>query len=696
MKLLLAIMFLVESFSAVTPIDGSDTFARLSDDGKQVLQCAFKDGKQQSVLFDVNNTIGERISEFDGYSLSPDGTKMLIWTNSERIYRHSFAADYYIYTIRSRKLERLSDGGKQQAAQFSPDGNQVAFVRDNNLFICKLLYDNAEVQITKDGAAGAIINGAPDWVNEEEFGVETAFCFTADGARLCWLRYDESRVPIYPLARYDGTTCTTYEYKYPVAGEQNATVTAWTYDIKSRKTQQMQVPMDADGYMPRLLATDDPDRVMVYTMNRHQDGLSIYTVNPSTTLAQLVVKEQADCYVPEDVIHQTLIVGNTLLVPSDRTGYMHLYLYNLNGQLLRSVGEGTQIVTDVYGYDETTGDVYYQLATTPQNRQVAVSHKNGKVDILAGEDGWNSAIFSADNRYFINTHSTANSPYTVTLRNNTGKTLATPIDNASTKAVMAREGRGRREFFTFTTSEGVALNGWMLKPPAMDANKRYPVVMYQYSGPGSQQVINSWRCGSMGQAFDYELAEKGYIVVCVDGRGTGGRGAQFEKQTYLNLGRVEARDQVETAQWLARQSYVDGNRIGIWGWSYGGFNTLMAMSESTIFKCGVAVAPPTSWRFYDTIYTERYMRTPQENASGYDYSPLTRASQLSGDLLIVHGLMDDNVHPQNTFEYTAALVEADKDFRELIYTNKNHSIYGGNARKHVLRQVSDWMEANLK
>ncbi len=699
--------FEAENLRGINPIGTSDQYAAVSEDGKQIVQRSFANGKQTAVLFDVNNTIGTAISSFDGYTLSKDGSKMLIYTNSEPVYRHSFKADYYIYTVRTRKLERLSDGGKQQIPQFSPDGNQIAFVRDNNIYLVKLLYDNAESQITKDGKHNGIINGAPDWVNEEEFAVNSSFCFNADGTKICWLRYDESNVPEYTLQLYKGAGTEKpeytdypggYTYKYPKAGQNNSVVTAWSYDIQSHRTQQLQVPSDdTDTYMPRITATDDPDKIVIYTLNRLQDNLNIYAVNPSSTLSQLLVQEKADKYIQGNVIPEIKVCASSILLPSDRSGYMHLYLYNANGQQTREIGSGDEIVTDVYGYNEATEDVYYQVAPDPFNRYVAVSRKNGKTEVLAGNDGWNAAKFSGDYAYFINTWSDMNTPYIITARNNKGKTLATIIDNSALAEKMSRNGWNRREQFSFTTSESVTLNGWMVKPEGFSSQKKYPVIMYQYSGPGSQQVVNGWHCASMGQGFDYYLAGLGYVVVCVDGRGTGGRGAAFEKSVYMQLGVLEAKDQVETALWLGSQSYVDKDRIGIWGWSYGGFNTLMSMSEGRqVFNCGVAVAPVTSWKYYDTVYTERYMRTPGQNPDGYDNNPISRADNLSGALLLCIGTNDDNVHPQNTMEYADALVDADKDYTEVLYTNRNHSIFGGNARSHLMRQITEWFNSHLQ
>lgn len=700
--------FAAKTVNGINPIEGTDTYARISDDGKRVDCYSFKTGKLLRNLFDVSNTMGKKIDSFDGYILSPDGTRMLIQTKTKSIYRRSFTAVYYLYNIASRKLEPLSDGGPQQVPVWSKDGLQVAFVREGNIYLVKLLYDNAEVQVTKDGKFNEVINGLPDWVNEEEFGFNRALTFNADGTMICWLRYDEKDVKTYSLQMYKGMKPEKqenavypgfYSYKYPKAGEDNSKVTAWSYDIKSHRISKLQVPLDADGYMPRIKATDDANKVVVYTMNRHQDELCLYSVNPRSTVAQLIVKEHVEKYVKEEAMEAVTFIGNNVLLPSDRSGFMKLYIYSMNGQLHRTIG-GDYDITAIYGYDAKTGDVYYQAAALgPSDRQVYVAHKNGKTVRLSDKKGWNTALFSGDYQYFVNTWSDYNTPYVVTTRDNNGRVISTLQDNADLKAKVAESGFAKREPFSFTTSEGVQLNGWILKPLNFDASKRYPVIMHQYSGPGSQQVTDSWSAGSMGQggAFDSYLAQQGFIVVSVDGRGTGGRGADFEKCTYLKIGDLESKDQVEAALYLGSLPFVDKDRIGIWGWSYGGFNTLMSMSEGRgVFCAGVAIAPPTSWRFYDSIYTERYMRTPKENPDGYDVNPIVRAQKLHGALLLCHGTADDNVHPQNSYEYAEALVQADKDFRELYYTNRNHSIYGGNTRNHLLRQVANFFVTELK
>lgn len=701
--------FAGERVSGINPLKGTDQYARISADGKRIEQYSFKTGKLTDVLFDADKTQGEHIDAFDGYIMSPDDTHMLISTKRQSVYRRSYKAVFYIYTIKSRKLEKLSDSGPQQCPVWSPDGQQIAFVRDNNIFLVKLLYDNSESQITKDGKFNEVINGIPDWVNEEEFEFNKALTFNVDGTMLCWIKYNEKAVKEYSLQLYKGSHPEHndyavypgyYSYKYPKAGQDNSKVTAWSYDIKSHRTQQLQIPLDADGYMPRILPTPDANKILIYTMNRHQDALNLYTVNPRSTVAHLLLKESVGKYVKENAMANIKMGSNYLIVPSDRDGFLHLYVYNHNGQLLRKVAPGNYDITEVYGMDETTGDIYYQAAAlNPHDRQIFVIHKNGKTERLTSQEGWNTAVFSGDYKYFINAWSDYNTPFVYTTRSNNGAVIFTNVDNKALKDKTVQYGWVKKEPFSFTTSEGVKLDGWMMKPANFDPTKKYPIIMFQYSGPGSQQVVNSWNAGSMGQggAFDEYLTQQGFIVACVDGRGTGGRGADFEKCTYLKLGNLEAKDQVETALYLSSLSFVDKDNIGIWGWSYGGFCTLMSMSEGRpIFKAGVAVAPPTSYRYYDTVYTERYMRTPQENPTGYDDCPISRASKLSGALLICHGSADDNVHPQNTFEYTEALVQADKDFKENIYTNRNHSIFGGNTRNHLLRQITQWFEEHLK
>ena len=685
--------FRAETLAAVEPLSDGETYAQISDDGKRIVAYSFKTGKQVGVIFDATTARGPQVTHVDGYIVSPDGKRLLIQTETKSIYRRSFTATYYIYSIQNNKLEPLSDGGPQQSPVWSPDGNVIAFVRDNNIFLVKLLYDNAESQVTKDGKRNEVINGVPDWVYEEEFSTNTSMVFSANSQQLVWIRYDESQVPLFTLPEYS--------YKYPKAGEQNSKVTVLSFDIKSHQTRTLQLPLDQDGYIPRLMATSDPSKVAVFTLNRHQDDLRVYMCNPLSTVCQMIIEDKVDKYVKEETFQNIQITAQHLLLTSERSGYNQIYVYNLNGQQLRQIGHTGSVMSALYGINEATGDVYYAATSSgPTEQQIYVSHSNGKTDALGRSGGMNRAIFSTGFKYFINNWSDTKTPTTYTLHDNHGKQLSTLVDNQALKQKLAQYDLGTVEMFKMTTSEGIELNGWMVKPKDFNPNKKYPVIMYQYGGPGSQQVLNQWGIGMSGQGAILEqyLCQQGYVCVCVDNRGTGGRGAEFEKCTYLRLGELEARDQIEAALWLAQQPYVDKERIGIWGWSYGGWNTLMAMSEGRpVFRCGVAIAPPTCWRYYDTIYTERYMRTPQENPQGYDeVNPIARARQLHGELLVCHGLSDDNVHYQNTADYVESLVQADKDFRQLVYTGRNHSIYGGNTRNHLFRQCINHFNGALK
>ena len=704
--------FRAESMASLKPLDDGESYSQVSSDGTKILKCSFKTGKQTGVIFDLNNVRGPkiRIDRIDGYIFSPDGKRILIQTDTRYIYRRSFTATYYIYEVQNNKMGPLSVGGEQQTPLFSPDGNMIAFVRQNNIFLVKLLYDNAESQVTTDGERNSIINGIPDWVYEEEFSTNRSMVFTADSRQLVWIKYDESKVKEFSFQWFRGSNPTmdeyltypgSYVYKYPKAGEDNSKVGVYSFDIKSRKTRQIDVPLDADGYIPRIVMTSDPTKVAVFTLNRHQDDMRIYMANPLTTLSKLVVQDKVDKYVKQESMCAVTFTDQHILVPSERDGYNHIFIYTLNGQLKRQVVKGQFEVTDIYGMDDKTGDVFYAANELgPQDKQVYVSHANGKTERLTSKEGQNNATFSRGFRYFINIWSDLNNPPVYTLNDSRGRILHTMIDNKALKEKYQSYGLGTKELFSFTTSEGVKLNGWMVKPADFSPSKRYPVIMFQYGGPGSQQVLNYWNIGAAGQGAILEqyMAQQGYIVACVDNRGTGGRGAEFEKCTYLRRGEKEAFDQVEAALWLGQQPYVDKDRIGMWGWSYGGWNTLMSMSEGRpVFCAGVAVAPPTCWRYYDSVYTERYMRTPKENKSGYDeVNPIARAAKLHGALLICHGLADDNVHFQNTAEYTEALIQADKDFKENIYVNRNHGISGGNTRNHLYRQIIQWFDEKLK
>lgn len=699
--------YLPKRVKEVRPLADGEGYACVSDDGRKIERHSFKTGEVLEVLFDAADARGAAVRSVEGYIMSPDEKNILIETNRTPIYRHSATSTYYIYNVKNRTLAPLSNGGAQECPKFSPDGTQIAFVRDNNLFLVKLLFNNAESQITKDGEVNKVINGKPDWVYEEEFGFNCAFDFSADSELLAWIRFDETAVKTYSFPWYKGAAPSmdayalypgTYEYKYPKAGEENSKVSVLTYDIKSRVTRTMQVPLDTDGYIPRIQFTGEKDKLMVLTLNRHQDRLDFYAVNARSTTAQLVLREENKQYIDEGTYADLDFSRDQFVLLSERDGYQHLYLYTLGGQLVRQLTSGEYEVTRYYGTD-ASGKVFYYASNegSPLEQYIYKVDASGKKVKLSADKGFNDAIFSKGCQYYLNTYSDMNTPPVFSLCNASGKAVKVLEDNA--KLVQKRKSLplGSAEIFSFATADGIQLNGWMVKPKNFDASKKYPVLMYQYSGPGSQQVHNSFSNGFLsGMIWEHRLAEKGYIVVCVDGRGTGGRGADFQRCTYLKLGDLESRDQVETAIWLGKQSYVDKSRIAIWGWSFGGFNTLMSMCEGRgVFNCGVAVAPVTDWRFYDSVYTERYMRTPQENPKGYDCSPLHRYQNIKGELLLIHGSADDNVHYQNTAEFSEALVQANKQFDMQVYTNRNHSIYGGNTRRHLITRIENFLDSHL-
>ena len=697
-----------KQIDGVNPMNDGESYTQLSPDHKRIVRHSFKTGKEIATVFDVETARGsKKLPRIDGYIMSPDEHRILIQTETKGIYRRSYTAVYYIYDVRNNTLEPLSEGGPQQVPLFSPDGNVIAFARGNNLFLVKLLFGNAEVQVTKDGKFNEVINGLPDWVNEEEFTTNRSFDFSADSKVLAWVRYDESQVPIYSMQEFKGLYPArsefdaypgTYDYKYPVAGQKNSEVKVMTFDIKNRVTRTLDVPLDKDGYIPRIKFTSDPTKLAVITLNRHQSQMDVYMANPLSKVCKLVLREKNEKYVRETAYTQMKFYDGHFSLLSERSGFQHLYWYNLGGQLEAQITKGNFEVTDFYGYDARTGSFYYaSTQESPLRRAVYKADKQGRVKKLSSSVGTNSAKFSKSMKYYMNVYSSAQQPPVTSLCDNNGKTITTLIDNADLKAKVEKVA-GKKEFFQFTTSEGVQLNGWMVKPRDFDASKKYPVVMYQYSGPGSQEVTDSWNLGFYGAGiFESYLTEQGFICACVDGRGTGARGADFEKCTYLQLGLRESQDQVETAIYLGSFPYVDKANIGIWGWSFGGFNTLMSMSEGRpVFKAGVAVAAPSNWKYYDTVYTERYMRTPNENAAGYAINPMERAANLSGSLLLIHGTADDNVHFRNVAEMSEALVQANKQFEMQIYTNRNHSIYGGNTRYHLLTRMCDFFKRNLK
>lgn len=693
---------------SMIPLPGSDDFAVISPSGKQINRYSTRTCSDDEVIFSAESARGPKIGRINSFIVSPDGKNLLIETDRKPIYRRSHVSTYYIYNVRNKTLEPLSANGPQECPKFSPDGTQIAFVRDNNIFLVKLLFNNAESQITKDGEFNKVINGKPDWVYEEEFGFNCAFDFSADSEMLAWVRFDESKVKTFSFPWYRGSNPSKdeyalytgeYEYKYPKAGEDNSKVSVLTYDIKSRVTRTMQVPLDADGYIPRIQFTGNRDKLMVLTLNRHQDRLDFYAVNPRSTQAQLVLRETDKRYIDEGAYSNIDFLRDQFVLLSERDGYQHMYLYNINGNLLKQLTSGNYEVRQYYGTDATGKNFFFASNEgSPLEQYIYKVDASGKKTKLTQQKGFHSATFTANCQFFIDDYSDITTPNVYSICANTGKVVKVLESNDYLSKKMKEEyNLSTPEIFSFTTSDNVSLNGWMVKPHNFDPAKKYPVLLYQYSGPGSQEVHNSYANGFYGGlVFEQYLAQQGYIVACVDGRGTGGRGSDFKRCTYLKLGDIESHDQAEVALYLSSLSYVDKSRIAIWGWSFGGFNTLMSLCEGRgLFRCGVAVAPVADWRFYDSVYTERFMRTPQENPSGYDCSPLHRYNRMKGDLLVIHGLADDNVHFQNTAELAEALTQIDYPFDMHTYTNRNHSIYGGNTRLHLFKRIERFLNSHL-
>ena len=703
--------FYPENIYGVTPIPGDgEHYTQMNAAGTQVIKYSFRTGQQVEVLFDATQARECPFRQFDSYRFSPDGGTLLIATETTPIYRHSYTAVHYLYSLKrnaegriDNKVERLSDGGPQQVPVFSPDGTMIAFVRDNNIFLVKRLYGNSESQVTTDGQRNAVLNGIPDWVYEEEFAMDRALEFSADSKMLAYVRWDESAVPSYSFPLYAGEKPRredyakypgAYTYKYPKTGEANSKVSVHTFDIKTKVTRTLKLPLEADAYIPRIRFTRDADKLAVFTLNRHQNRFDLYMADPRSTVCRLALREETDTYIKEGTFDNIRFYDGHFVFMSERSGFSHLYWYDLNGNLDKQITRGDFEVKSFLGLDEETGTFYYTSNEgSPLRQAVWKTDRKGRKTRLTAEEGTHTAQFSTDMKYFLDRYTSLDTPTVITLRDNTGRTLTTLVDNAALNRKLAEYALPAKEFFSFQTSDGTTLNGWMMKPADFDESRKYPVIMYQYSGPGSQEVLDRF-----GISWETYMASQGYIIACVDGRGTGGRGAAFEKCTYLNLGVREARDQVETALYLGLQPYVDKERIGIWGWSFGGYMTLMSMSEGTpVFKAGVAVAAVTDWNYYDTIYGERFMRTPQENADGYRASSaFTRAENLHGDLLLVHGSADDNVHFQNCAEYAEHLVQLGKQFDMQLYTNRNHSIFGGNTRMHLYTRLTNFFNTHLK
>ncbi|NNK69317.1 MAG: S9 family peptidase [Flavobacteriaceae bacterium] len=633
---------------------------------------------------------------FLDYDFSDDESKLLLASDIESIYRRSTLGTYYVYDINSGELSKVADY-KIQEPTFSPDGSKIAYGYENNLYV-KDLASGSLVQITSDGKKNEIINGITDWVYEEEFSFVRAFDWNADGSKIAFIRFDETEVPEFSMDVYGQQLYPDQlVFKYPKAGEKNAEVSLFIYDLESNSTSEVKVGKSySDFYIPRLQWTNDADILSAQYMNRHQNELDLWMINASNMSSDLALAETDEAYI-DVTFNLTFLDDNSFIWTSENDGYNHIYHYSQNGDLINQVTKGEWEVTDYYGYDKKTNRIYYRSVEGGSiNRDIYGIRLDGrKKDRLTTREGSNSASFSADFTYFINSFSNASTPTEYTLhRAKDGELVKSILDNDKLATTVSEYVTSKKEFSTINVN-GNDLNMWMIKPADFDPDRSYPLFLTQYSGPGSQSVSNRWN-GTNDYWFQM-LAQKGYIIACIDGRGTGYKGAEFKKVTQKELGKYEVEDQIEAVRILGQRSYIDESRIGIWGWSYGGFMSSNCLFKGNdVFKMAIAVAPVTSWRFYDTIYTERYMTTPQENPSGYDdNSPINHVDKLKGDFLLIHGGGDDNVHVQNTMRMVEALIQADKQFEWMIYPDRNHGIYGGNTRLHLYKKMTDFIDETL-
>lgn len=710
--LLLAFTTLSMSLSAQKKFDYSDimkgTFrmgsvygVRSMNDGKcytvnekgKIVKYSYKTGNNEGVIFD--GAAEATKLDFSDYTFSGDEKKILFTTNEKPIYRHSFTADYWVYDIETKTLKPLSTNGAQEVATFSPDGSKVAFVRDNNLFWVDLA-SGKENQITTDGKFNFIINGKPDWVYEEEYGFSQGYQWAPDSQSIAYWKTDESRVKEYHMNFFQKQLYpTVYSFKYPKAGEQNSVVSIHTVNLATGATKEMNIGEETDIYVPRIKWTNDSQNVLVFRLNRLQNNFDMLQCDAQTGNGNIVYNQKDKRYINrlEDQTVMFLEDGDRYIIQSEKDGFNHLYLYSLSKGFIRQITKGGWEVTGLLGVKGNT--VYYMSAeTSPIKRNLYSIKLNGsdKKRITRGEGNYN-IDFNNDFSYFISYFTNATTPNTVTLHTTDGKQVRVLENNDALKAKIKEYQLPVKEFFSFTTSEGVSLNGYMMRPANFNPARKYPVFMTQYSGPGSQQVLDKWT-----MEWEHCLVQDGYILVCVDGRGTGGRGEEFRKCTYRDLGHLEVLDQIETAKYLGGLKFVDKSRIAIYGWSYGGFMALNCILQGAeIFKCAIAVAPVTSWRYYDTIYTEIYNGLPQDNAAGYDNnSPITHASKLKGKLLIAHGTGDDNVHIQNSMDMISALERAGKQFDMAIYPDQNHSMLPDWSHRHNLMiKCINFIKTNL-
>ena len=676
-----------EFIYGINSMNDGEHYTILEKDG--IVKYSYKTGKKIETILEA---------KIQDYTFSHDESKVLVLNEQQPIYRHSFLGKYHVVNLsKNGKITALNNGNWVQEPKFSPDGRFVAFIFGNNLYYQDL---NSEkiTQITFDGEKNKIINGLADWVYEEEFGHTDMYQWTKNSESLVFVKFDESQVKEMNMQVFNGNLYPQdFRFKYPKAGEENSKVSVYAYDLKLNKSTQIDLANFEAYYIPQVFQTAQPNEIAIATSNRHQNKLEIIKINTKNYSIKKILTETDAAWIETDNLSLEFLEDNSFLWASERDGFRHFYWYTPDGKLKKQITKGNWEITDYYGFSPKNSEILVQTTEKGSTNRVVskINIKTGKKQIVSELNGTNNADFSKSFQYFINTHSSAEQPNTYTLRDFNGKTLRELQNNNSALKKLQSDGFVNKEFFQIPNKNGEQMNAWMIKPKDFSPNKKYPVLMYQYSGPGSQQVSNAW--DGRNTIWFNLLAQKGYIVLCVDGRGTGYRGTKYKKATYKNLGKYEIEDQITAAQWIGSQSFVDAGRIGIFGWSFGGYMASLAMTKGAdVFKVGIAVAPVTTWRYYDTIYTERYLQTPQENPQGYDEnSPINFADLMKGKYLLIHGTADDNVHYQNAVEMAEALIQKNKEFEFMTYPDKNHGIYGGNTRLHLYQKMTDFILNNL-
>ena len=682
------------------PLPDGQSYAAISENGKEIEIYSYRTGKKTGSLFNIETLKGDvRISDFDGYEISANGKKILLWNNIQKIYRHSFTAEYYVYDVARNTLKKVTEGGRQRGAVLSHDGRMVAYVRDNNIFISNLDY-GTDRAITEDGKVNTVINGVPDWGYEEEFGIINTIRWSDDDNILAYIRFDESQVPVYKFDDYSDY-CNPkpeyvdypgeFAYKYPLAGYNNSVVSVKAYDLNTRYTKTMDLPTGEKDYIPSMEFRQGSNDLMVMILNRDQNQLGLYKVNAASTVATKIYSDSSDAWLSPQAYQTVRYSKDSFIIGSEKTGYLHLYEYDYNGTLRKTITSGDYNVTEYYGFDPKSGSHYIQCTKLgATDRNVAKIDNKGNLILLNPQKGFESANFNSSFDYYVRKYSNVSTPPQYTLMTPAGKKIQDLEMNVEYAARYASA--PRKELLKVKNALGEEMDAYIIKPADFDPSRKYPLLMYQYNGPGSQEVADSWKMEGI-----YYLADNGYIVACVDGRGTGFRSRKWSDAVYKQLGKCETEEQIAGARHFMSLPYIDGEKVACFGWSYGGYMTLMELSaENTPFKAGVSMAPVTDWRFYDAIYTERFMLTPQQNKEGYDKaSALLRTPSMNSRLLIMSGTADDNVHFYNTLKYTSKLTSESKLFDMMAYTGFEHSLRMCNAREMLFRKVLVFLNSNL-